>query len=204
VVMIVIGFDNGILITRIVAGFIIANIIGWLYSKHPDPNSLLTPGFAASCARPEAGGHDHDHAHSHGGSRAPSKVATSVDLFARETAVIMPALFIGSLIAALTQVFVPRSVLLALGSNPVWSVLAMMALAFIVAICSNVDAFFVLSFGSTFMPGGIASFLTFGAMIDVKMLALMRTTFTTRTLVQITALVALMSAAAGLLLNYVG
>jgi uncharacterized membrane protein YraQ (UPF0718 family) len=80
----------------------------------------------------------------------------------------------------------------------------MMALAFIVAICSNVDAFFVLSFGSTFMPGGIASFLTFGAMIDVKMLALMRTTFTTRTLVQITALVALMSAAAGLLLNYVG
>jgi uncharacterized membrane protein YraQ (UPF0718 family) len=200
------GFDNGILITRIVAGFIIANIIGWLYSKHPDPNSLLTPGFAASCARPEAGDHDHDHdhAHSHGGSRAPSKVATSVDLFARETAVIMPALFIGSLIAALTQVFVPRSVLLALGSNPVWSVLAMMALAFIVAICSNVDAFFVLSFGSTFMPGGIASFLTFGAMIDVKMLALMRTTFTTRTLVQITALVALMSAAAGLLLNYVG
>jgi uncharacterized membrane protein YraQ (UPF0718 family) len=200
------GFDNGILITRIVAGFIIANVIGWLYSKHPDPNSLLTPGFAASCARPEAADHDHDHGHghSHGGSRTPSKIATSVDLFARETAVIMPALFIGSLIAALTQVFVPRSVLLALGSNPVWSVLAMMALAFIVAICSNVDAFFVLSFGSTFMPGGIASFLTFGAMIDVKMLALMRTTFTTRTLVQITALVALMSAAAGLLLNYVG
>jgi uncharacterized membrane protein YraQ (UPF0718 family) len=197
------GFDNGILVTRIVAGFIIANVIGWLYTKHPDPNSLLTPSFAASCARPEATDHDHDHGHSHG-KRSPSKIATSVDLFARETAVIMPALFIGSLIAALTQVFVPRSVLLALGSNPVWSVLAMMALAFIVAICSNVDAFFVLSFGSTFMPGGIASFLTFGAMIDVKMLALMRTTFTTRTLVQITALVALMSAAAGLLLNYVG
>jgi uncharacterized membrane protein YraQ (UPF0718 family) len=203
------GFDNGILVTRVVAGFVIANVIGWLYSKHPDPNTLLTPGFAATCALPgaDAGhdhGHEHDAGHSHGSNRTASKIATSVDLFARETAVIMPALFIGSLIAALTQVFVPRSVLLALGSNPVWSVLAMMALAFIVAICSNVDAFFVLSFGSTFMPGGIASFLTFGAMIDVKMLALMRTTFTSRTLVQITALVALMSAAAGLLLNYVG
>ncbi|MGY4857072.1 permease [Cryobacterium sp. AP23] len=200
------GFGDGILITRIVAGFVIANVIGWLYSRHPDPDSLLTPAFAASCARPAPTGHDghegHDNNHEHG--RPPSRIQTSVDLFARETAVIMPALFIGSLVAALTQVFVPRSVLLALGSNPVWSVLAMMALAFIVAVCSNVDAFFVLSFGSTFMPGGIAAFLTFGAMIDVKMLALMRTTFTTRTLVQITALVALMSAAAGLLLNYVG
>jgi uncharacterized membrane protein YraQ (UPF0718 family) len=196
------GFSDGILITRIVAGFIIANVIGWLFSRHPDPDSLLTPDFAASCARPEPSGHDHDHDHKHSGG--PTKIQTSVDLFARETAVIMPALFIGSLVAALTQVFVPRSVLLELGSNPVWSVLAMMALAFIVAVCSNVDAFFVLSFGSTFMPGGIAAFLTFGAMIDVKMLALMRTTFTTRTLVQVTALVALMSAAAGLLVNYVG
>ena len=197
------------------AGFVIANVIGWLFSRHPDPDSLLTRTFSASCAVPDAPGHDsaghdgggHDsaghegHGHTHG--RRPGRVERSVDLFTRETAVIMPALFVGSLIAALTQVFVPRSVLLALGSNPVWSVLAMMALAFIVAVCSNVDAFFVLSFGSTFMPGGIASFLTFGAMIDVKMLALMRTTFTTRTLVQITALVALMSAAAGLLVNYV-
>lgn len=202
------GWSDGILVTRIVAGFVIANVIGWLYSRHPDPDSLLTRTFSASCALPgaagapaadEHAGHGHSHAHAPG----PGRIERSVDLFAKETAVIMPALFVGSLIAALTQVFVPRSVLLALGGNPVWSVLAMMALAFIVAVCSNVDAFFVLSFGSTFMPGGIASFLTFGAMIDVKMLALMRTTFTTRTLVQITALVALMSAAAGLLVNYV-
>ncbi len=79
----------------------------------------------------------------------------------------------------------------------------MMALAFIVAVCSNVDAFFVLSFGSTFLPGGIVAFLVFGALIDVKMLALMRTTFTTRTLLHITVVVALMSAALGLLVNYV-
>jgi len=197
------GFSDGILITRIVAGFVIANVIGWLYSRHPDPDSLLTRTFSASCARPGTAGHDEHDGHGHAPGPRQGRVEKSVDLFTRETAVIMPALFVGSLIAALTQVFVPRSVLLALGSNPVWSVLAMMGLAFIVAVCSNVDAFFVLSFGSTFMPGGIASFLTFGAMIDVKMLALMRTTFTTRTLVQITALVALMSAAAGLLVNYV-
>ncbi|MFC6355520.1 permease [Luethyella okanaganae] len=185
------GWDNGILVARLVGGFVIANLIGWVYSRHPDPQSLLTPSFAASCALPRG----HEHAH--------RRFGESVEIFVRETAVIMPALFIGSFVAAVIQVFVPREVLLALGGNPVWSVLAMMLLAFVVAVCSNVDAFFVLSFGSTFMPGGVTAFLTFGAMVDVKMLALMRTTFTTRTLVQITTVVALMSAAIGLLVNYV-
>ena len=31
-----------------------------------------------------------------------------------------------------------------------------------VSVCSNVDAFFVLSFGSTFLPGSIVAFLVFG------------------------------------------
>lgn len=190
------GWDNGILLARLVGGFLIANVVGWLFSRHPDQQSLLTARFRASCAVPATDGGAHDHTH------VRSRRERTTEIFVRETSVIMPALFIGSLVAALTQVFVPRSVLLELGGNPVWSVLAMMGLAFIVAVCSNVDAFFVLSFGSTFMPGGIASFLTFGAMIDVKMLALMRTTFTTKTLVQMTAVVALMSAAIGLLVNY--
>ena len=190
------GWDSGILIGRLVGGFLIANVVGWLFSRHPDAQSLLTPGFAVSCARPVRSTHDHDHA-------GHSRWNRTTEIFVRETSVIMPALLIGSFVAALIQVFVPRSVLLALGSNPVWSVLALMGLAFIVAVCSNVDAFFILSFGSTFMPGGIVAFLTFGAMVDVKMLALMRTTFTTRTLVQITTVVGLMSAAIGLLVNYV-
>jgi hypothetical protein len=78
-----------------------------------------------------------------------------------------------------------------------------MVLAFVVSICSNVDAFFVLSFGATFLPGAIVAFLVFGPMIDIKMLVLMRTTFTARTLVQITSVVALCSAALGLAVNYV-
>jgi uncharacterized membrane protein YraQ (UPF0718 family) len=104
--------------------------------------------------------------------------------------------------AGLIQVAVSREVLVALGSNPVWSVLALMLLAFVVAICSNVDAFFILSFGATFMPGGIVAFLVFGPMIDVKMLALMRTTFTAKTLLQLSLLVALCAAVLGLGVNY--
>jgi len=52
------------------------------------------------------------------------------------------------------------------------------------------------------MPGGVVAFLLFGPIIDIKMLAMMRTTFTTTTLVQITTVVALMSAAIGLMVNF--
>jgi uncharacterized membrane protein YraQ (UPF0718 family) len=170
-----------------VGGFVIANTIGWLYSRHPAPDALLTPGFVRECAV----------AHQESGSR----LTRSLAMFVRETTGIMPALIIGSLVAGGIQTIVPRDVLVVLGSNPVWSVLALMALAFVVSVCSNVDAFFILSFGGIFSTGAIVSFLTFGPMIDVKMLALMRTTFTTKTLVQVSVLVGLMSAALGLAVN---
>ena len=113
----------------------------------------------------------------------------------------MPALFIGSLIAGVIQVLVPRDVLVTVGANPVWSVLAMLVLAFIIAVCSNVDAFFILPFAGTFLPGSIATFLVFGPIIDIKMLAILRTTFTTKVLVQLTLVVALLSAFVGLVVN---
>jgi uncharacterized membrane protein YraQ (UPF0718 family) len=78
-----------------------------------------------------------------------------------------------------------------------------MVLAFVVAICSTVDAFFVLSLGSAVTPGAIVAFLVFGPMIDVKMLALLRTTFTTRAIAVLTAVVALSTVVLGLVVNLV-
>ena len=185
------GWDSGILVARIVGGFAIANLIGWLYSRHHDQDSLLTARFAAECRVPQN--------HEHGGAR----VQKSLELFVREAGVIMPALFIGSLVAGAIQVLVPRDVLVSLGSNPLWSVLAMIVLAFVISVCSNVDAFFILPFASTFLPGSIVTFLLFGPIIDIKMLALLRTTFTTRVLVQLTLVVGLSSALIGLVVNFV-
>ena len=185
------GWDDNILVARILGGFLIANIVGWVFSRHPNQQGLLTERFAAECRIADN--------HEEQGAR----FGRSVDLFRREASVILPALFIGSVIAGGIQVIVPRSVLVTLGSNPLWSILAMMVLAFIISICSNVDAFFVLPFASTFMPGSIVTFLVFGPVIDIKMLALMRTTFTTRVLLQITVLVALLSALIGLVVNVV-
>jgi uncharacterized membrane protein YraQ (UPF0718 family) len=184
------GWDDGILAGRIVGGFVIANLVGWVFSRHPQPEALLTPRFEAACRVEAAGGHSHT-----------SKPRRAVVAFAEETSTMLPALIVGSAIAGAIQVGLSRDILVALGSNPIWSVLALMILAFVIAICSNVDAFFILAFGSTFLPGGIVAFLVFGAMVDVKMLTLMRTTFTTAALVRLVAIVALASIALGFGVN---
>nr|WP_234983372.1 permease [Demequina sp. NBRC 110053] len=170
------GFSDGILVARLLGGFAIANVIGWLYSRHPQPQTLLTSRFQAACDTPP------DHVH---GSRTTRSVAQMVV----ELRAIMPALILGAALAGAIQVVVPRDVLVSIGSDPVLSIAAMMALGVVVAICSNVDAFFAMSFASAFTPGSIVAFLLVGPLIDVKMLTLLRTTFTTRLLVGMIAVV---------------
>jgi uncharacterized membrane protein YraQ (UPF0718 family) len=77
-------------------------------------------------------------------------------------------LIIGSLLAAAMQTLVSQEVLLALGKGPVVSVLVMQALAFVLSVCSTVDAFLALAFTGTFTTGSILAFLTFGPMVDIK------------------------------------
>jgi len=192
------GWNDGILAGRILGGFAIANLVGWVFSRHPQPEALLTPRFEASC-RVEVAGGSGTEGLSSGAQRV--KLRSAVVAFAEETSTMLPALIVGSAIAGAIQVGLSREILVALGSNPIWSVLALMILAFVIAICSNVDAFFILAFGSTFLPGGIVAFLVFGAMVDVKMITLMRTTFTTGALVRLVAIVALASLALGFGVN---
>lgn len=184
------GGDILVLIARILGGFLIANTIGWIYSKHKNPENMLTSEFATSCKIIDK--HNHH----------VSRVDKSLGIFVGEVSNILPTLFVGALLAATIQVAIPREVLLGLGSNPALSILAMMLLAFIVSICSNVDAFFALTFSGTFTAGSLVSFLVFGPIIDVKMLTLMKTTYKLRILLQITLIVALMSAVNGLVVNY--
>ncbi|CAH0143374.1 permease [Microbacterium sp. 5K110] len=181
------GFSDGILVARLIGGFLVANLIGWLYSRHPDPDKLLTERFLETCeiVVQERGGR---------GRR-------SLAQFVVELRSVMPALIIGSLIAGAVQVLIPRSALLAIGSDPALSIAAMVLLAVVVSLCSNVDSFFALSFASTFTPGSIVAFLLVGPVVDLKMYALLRTTFTTRVLVGLTAVVVLSAFAMGTVVN---
>ena len=178
--------DMTILWARVFGGFAIANLVGWVYARRP-AEELLTNTFVASCQA--------DHVQQ-------SKRVASLAIFRREVQAMLPALVVGAGLAGLVQVLVSREVLVSLGSQPVWSVIAMVALAFIVSICSNVDAFFALAFRQTFMTGALVSFLTFGPMIDIKMLSLLRTTYRPSVLLQVSAIVGLASITLGLVVNY--
>jgi uncharacterized protein len=139
-------------------------------------------------------GHDHQH--------APGRWQEGFEIFRDEVSLMLKMLCLGAVIAGLTQVFVPRDVLTSVGGDPFLSILAMTGLAFVISICANVDAFFALAYSNTFTAGSIVAFLVFGPMIDIKMLALMRTTYKTRLLVVMTLVVTLSSVLIGLLVNY--
>jgi len=180
--------DPVVLAGRMAGGFVIANVVGWVFMRRRR-DELLQPDFIKTC---QISRHIHER-----------RWARSLELFRHEASHILPALLFGAAAAALVQVAVPREILLTLGSNPAWSIAAMLVLAFVISICSNVDAFFALAFRDTFTAGSLVSFLVFGPMIDIKLLSLMRTTYQPKVLMQVSLLVLLMSAAIGLGVNYV-
>ena len=106
-------------------------------------------------------------------------------------------------IAAASQTFIPREVITAIGSNVVLAVVAMLLLAFIISICSSVDAFFALAYVGTFSLGSILAFLVAGPMVDIKMIALMKTTFTYRALAVIAGGVLTLTLLIGIGFSYV-
>lgn len=179
--------DPVVLAGRMAGGFAIANIVGWVFMKRRR-DELLQPDFIKTC---QISRHIHER-----------RWVRSLELFRHEASHMLPALLFGAAAAALVQVAVPREILLTLGSNPAWSIAAMLVLAFVISICSNVDAFFALAFKDTFTAGSLVSFLTFGPMIDIKLLSLMRTTYQPKVLMQVSLLVLLMAAAIGLGVNY--
>lgn len=179
--------DSTIVIARVIAGFVIANIIGAYFAKKK--LSILTRSFQNYC--------EHEHA-----PRSKGRLRHILGDIQEESRRMMVPLVFGSMIAGLTQVLIPREVLTTLGGHVALSVVAMILLAFIVSICANVDAFFALAYSTTFTPGALVAFLVFGPMIDIKMLSLMRTTFTKRALVEMTLLVGILSYITGMVVNY--
>ena len=109
-------------------------------------------------------------------------------------------LVIGAMLAAAMQVFIPQSIMLAVGQGPLISVIVMVGLAVLLSICSTVDAFVALGFVGTFSPGAILAFLVFGPMVDIKSVLMYGRVFRPRPvlyLILIPLLVSILERAAG-------
>ncbi|HEV2087479.1 MAG TPA: permease [Cryptosporangiaceae bacterium] len=85
-------------------------------------------------------------------------------------------LVIGGITAAVLNVTVPQSWLRALAENPIIAVLALAALAVVLSICSEADAFVAASLTQFSLTARLA-FLVVGPMIDLKLFAMQVGTF---------------------------
>ncbi|MDO4712727.1 MAG: permease [Candidatus Saccharibacteria bacterium] len=162
---------------------VVALIVSRLRSEH-----ILQPDFAAHCHGPE------------------DRSLDALFNFSRqEFWQLFRMLTFGAMLAAATQVFIPRDIITAVGGDLMLSVVAMILLGFVVSICSSVDAFFALAYTTTFRQGALLAFLLAGPMIDIKMIALLKSTFTMRFTAIVTALVFGLSLLIGVGVNlYVG
>lgn len=183
--------DPNIVLFRVLAAFFVANFIGILISFKKNEEEFMTEEFYK-----EVCDHDHEHEHS-------SKLKRALDIFHSEFISVFRMLVIGSILAALSQTLIPRSIILGIGSNPILAVLAMIILSFVISICANVDAFFARAYVNTFSLGSLMSFMVFGPMIDIKMLMMLRSTFKKELLILLVSLVFVLSFGIGLLFNII-
>jgi uncharacterized membrane protein YraQ (UPF0718 family) len=98
-------------------------------------------------------------------------------------------LVIGAFVAAVAQTYIDRSSFLDLSAIPILSVVLMMALAILLNLCSEADAFIAASFqGLVSVPAQLAFLLT-GPMFDLKLLLMYQSLFRRRTIVVLTTLI---------------
>lgn len=181
---------------RLGVSLLIASIVGMMF-HFARPEEVLRPGLKLSachtgcCCSHEVG---------KGGKKIWDALAAAGDDFVE----MVRYLIIGSLLAAGMQTLVPQSMLVGLASGPILSILVMVVLAFVLSVCSTVDAFLALAFVNVFPPAAILSFLVFGPMVDIKSALMFAGVFRRRPVIYLILLPLTMSVLAALALNLFG
>lgn len=195
------GFGN-ILLLRFSMGLLVATSVGLLFSLNPRPLSILRPASlpAFGGASPHAENLDLK------GLKQPVqplhiRLQRSLRFASDDFFDMGKYLVIGSMLAAGMQTVVPQATLADLGNGPVSSVLTMQLLAFVLSVCSTVDAFISLAFRNTFTTGAILSFLVFGPMVDIKSTMMFLNVFNRKIVFYLILLPFLMTLLIGIFIN---
>lgn len=112
-------------------------------------------------------------------------------------------LLIGAMLGALSQIVVPRELLMALGQNPALSTGVMMIFAFFISVCSAADAFIASSFATSFSLGSLIAFMVFGPMIDLKNILMLLHTFSIRFVFYLTLIIIMLCFSAAYIINII-
>ncbi len=149
-------------IGAIIVSIIVGSLIAFFYKENPFKEQF------------------HLHHHAHEQSSFWKKIWQTLEHAVEEFFSMGKYLIIGSLIAAAVQTYVKTATLVSIGQGHASSSVVMMALSFILSLCSEADAFIASSFRTTFSTGSLLAFLVFGPMVDMKNLMMMLATFKKR------------------------
>ena len=183
---------------RVAFSIVVAFAVGLVFHL-ARPQEILLPQILNSTAG--ANGQDHDHAHEHDHRNPSARMWQALSTAGDDFLDMGRYLIIGALLAAAMQTLVSQSTLLAIGQGPIISVFVMMAVAFILSVCSTVDAFIALAFSSAFTTGSLFGFLVFGPMVDVKSSLLFLGVFRRRTVLYLILLPLALVAVIGVFWN---
>jgi uncharacterized membrane protein YraQ (UPF0718 family) len=120
-------------------------------------------------------GHDHNHGVSSGSGRIVEILRHAGHDFLD----MGKYLILGALAAAFFKTFLPQPVFDTLSGNLILSVFGMMVLAFLLSVCSEADAFVAASFAGLPAASHLA-FITYGPMLDLKLIGMYAATFRKR------------------------
>ncbi len=177
--------------SRLLLGFLIAVGVGLIVSKL-SLASVLKPKLAASLEKDSEDHHhhhDHDHSccghdHSHDEPAADNRLVAALRSAMKDFVDVAVYFSIGVAITALfnTGIAPGAQWLDSLATNPVVAPAALMVLAFVLSLCSTSDAFIAATLDK-FSWGAKLAFLTFGPMMDVKLIFLYQTVLRKRFIV---------------------
>ena len=178
---------------RVVFSMLVAFTVGLIFHLARPREILLPETLATSNSR------DDSHHHEHSGSRPG--IWQALVMAGDDFLDMGRYLIAGAMLAAVMQTVVPQSTLLTIGQGPIISVFVMMALAFILSVCSTVDAFIALAFSNAFTTGSLFGFLVFGPMVDIKSSLLFMGVFRRRTVLYLILLPLALVAVIGVFWN---
>lgn len=162
-----------IVITRVALGIVAATLIGLFFALRPPKGQVLSGGpldrLMCSCGCYED-------------AESITTFSGRAGLFIRHSQAeffdVGKYLVIGTFVATIFQVM-GTSIFSAAesGAGLALSMVIMMAMAFLLSLCSSSDAIIARSFANRFPTGAIMGFLVFGPMMDIKNLMMLSSGF---------------------------
>jgi hypothetical protein len=163
---------------RVILGIVVAVGVALYLGRGQGPELIKMRTLASG----------HAHAHDHGGSR----VRGFLDHVGTDFTFMGKFVVAGAALAAAFQTVIPTSAFTGVLTTPIIAAPFLMALAFMLSLCSEADAFVAVSFIQFPLSSQLA-FLVFGPMIDIKLAMLYGATFGRGFLLRLVAVAAILT-----------